>query len=145
MHRQQRSEPLQIKASASAAFARLAPPQCPKSRDHRVLDPDRGPDYKIAFPIESFLPDLSDEGFVERDCEERRRRTVAHPERKASVPDVSLAMRDDARLDAVALSPAPIHFKGFAVMDCHDHLRCGEIPSLDRTRGAECEGDRTGA
>src|SRR5215469_11637778 len=145
MHCQQRSEPLQIKAPASAAFARLAPSQCRKSRDHRVLDPDRGPDYKIAVPIESFLPDLSDECFVERDREEGRRRTVAHPERKASVADVNLAMRDDARLDAIALRPAPLHFKGFAFMDCHDHLRGRKIPSLDRAGGAvrECDRPRT--
>jgi adenylate cyclase len=56
------------------------------------------------------LPDLSDECFVQRDREEGRRRTVAHPERKPSVADVNLAEHDifgdgvnvAARLEALA-------------------------------------------
>src|SRR5215469_11991029 len=144
MHGQKRSKRFQIKPPTGTAFAQLAPSQRAKPCDHRILDPNRGADCEIAFPIEGFLPDLGYEGFVERDSEERRRGTIAYPERKASVADVSLAMRDNARLDAVALCPSPVDFKGFAVMDCHDHLRGSEIPSLHWARGSVCESDRPG-
>src|SRR5437899_5727925 len=55
---------------------------------------------------------------------------------------MSLAMRDGDRLHAVALSPMPVHFKGFAVVYCHYYLRRGEVPALDRARSAVSERDR---
>ena len=56
---------------------------------------------------------------------------------------MSLAMRDDARSYAVALSPAPLQTKGFAFMYRHYHLRRGEIPALDGARSAVSERDRS--
>jgi hypothetical protein len=41
------------------------------------LDPDRRPDREITCPVESFLPDLPDEGFIEHEREEGRRRIIA--------------------------------------------------------------------
>src|SRR5207245_10774817 len=55
---------------------------------------------------------------------------------------MSLAMRDGDRLHPVALSPVPVHFKGFAVVYCHYYLRRGEVPALDRARSAVSERDR---
>ena len=45
---------------------------------------------------------------------------------------MSLPVRDDARLDAITLSPAPVHFKRFAVMNCHGYLAARYLPSIGR-------------
>ena len=52
---------------------------------------------------------------------------------------MSSTMKDGARLYAVAFSPAPVHIKGFAFMYCHDDLRGGEMPALDRARRSVSE------
>src|SRR5690349_13904266 len=107
MHGQHGSEPLQIEASARTFFAQFAASERPKSRDHRVLDADRGSNREIISLIEGFLRNFRNEGFIECEREEGRRSTIADPERKPCVANMNLAMCDGDRLCTVTLSPAP--------------------------------------
>src|SRR5712671_8017075 len=143
MHGQHGSKPLQIEASARTSFAQFAPSERPEPRDHRVLDADRGSDREIIRLIEGSLRDLRNEGFIECEREERRRGIIADPERKARVADMSMAMRDNDRLCAVTLSPAPAHLERFALVYCHYYLRGGEILAFHRAGSAVSERDRS--
>src|SRR5262249_35989018 len=111
MHAQHGTEPFQIKPSARTAFAQFTPAERAKPPDHRVLGANRRPDREIVSLIKGFLRDLSNEGFIECDGKERRRRTIADPKWKARVADVNMAMRDRDRLYAITVSPAPVYLK----------------------------------
>ena len=79
MHRQHGGQPLQIKPSARASFAQLAPSKRAEPADHRVLDRNRCLKCEIIRPVKGFLPNLPNEGSIDREREEGRRCTVAHP------------------------------------------------------------------
>ena len=136
MHRQHGGQPLQIKAFASASFAQLAPSKRTEPADHRILDPHRCLKCEIIRPVEGYLPNLPNEGSIEREREERRRCSVTHPKWSTGIDDMSLAIREGARLYMFAFNRAPVHLKGFALMYCHYYLRRREIPALDRPRCA---------
>src|SRR5215472_17141594 len=90
---------------------------------HRVVlspgpAPRLRPDREIICLIKGRLRDLRNEHLIEREHEEGRRRTIADPDWKPRVADMSLAMRDGDRLYTVALNPTPVHLKGFALMYC---------------------------
>jgi len=104
MHGQHGGQPLQIKASAWTTFAQLAPSERAEASDHWILDADRGPDREIICLIEGLLRDLRNEDFIECEREEGRRGTIADPEWKARVTDMSLAMRVFRRAN---LTPEP--------------------------------------
>jgi hypothetical protein len=143
MHGQHGSEPLQIKASPGTAFTEFAPSERAEARDHRVLDTDRGSDREIISVIKGFLRDLRNKGFIECEREEGGRGTIADPEWKPCVANVSVAMRDGNRLCAVTLSPAPVHFKRLALVYCHYYLGGCEILAFDRARSAVSERHRS--
>src|SRR6266851_845762 len=143
MHAQHDGEPLQIKAAARTTFAQLAPSERAEPPNHRVLDPDGRPDREIICLIEGFLQDLRDEGYIECERKEGRRRAVADPEWQACIADVCLTVRNGDRSYAIALGPAPVHLKGFAVVYCYDYLSRGDILTLYRARSAVSKCDRS--